>query len=468
MGQGRGASEVMVRLTLAAALFAIAGDVTCAQAGAAFPIEEVDRWLDKLHATHGFSGAVVIERDGSVVYSRGIGAANAETGRSFTPDTPTDGAALAKPFTAASLLMLVEDGSIDLQAPVKKYVTEYPDATTAVFDLLSHRAPLPDYAAFSALMKQGKPVTTPALLAEAERMSASAPPAAAGAYRYADCGLCLDTAALVVERVTGKRFDAVLRQQIFFHLGIENAFIRQPRLSALPADRAVGYRTLDGRRERYDAEDFEAFYGGGNLYASARDLARFARAHAIPPPRNARFALSGRALWPVVPAGGLSYGLTLGNWYCENGALRCYYPGLHRGFYNVMYWDRAKRITVVYVSNSGIAPWLRSSITRELVAAAEGGSITQPVEPKLATLTDEKLRGALGIYDVPGAGRVTLLHDAGKHYVRSDIGLLYPLHRVSPTLFYVPGLDAYVGLGEDSRLSWTTVFLESYGVRVAS
>ena len=78
------------------------------------------------------------------------------------------------------------------------------------------------------------------------------------------------------------------------------------------------------------------------------------------------------------------------------------------------------------------------------------------------------LKSAGGVYDVPGAGRITLMHVDDKPYLRSDIGFHYRLHAVSATMLYAPGLDAYIGIGEDKRLSWTTVFLESFGIRVAS
>ena len=459
MGQGGSTIQIMVRLTFAA-IFSLFAEVALAQA---FPIEDVDKWIDGLAKSQDFSGAVIVMRDGNVVYSRGAGSANAETARAFTPDTPTDGASLAKAITAASLLMLVEDGSIDLQAPVKRYVSEYPDPATTVYDLVAHRAPLPDYDAFKALLKEGKPLTTLAMLNESAKVASST---TTPAPRFNYCNVCLDAAALVVERVTAKRFDAVLRQQIFFYLGIDNAFIRPARLSALPADRAIGYRMKDGRRERFDAEDLEGFYGGGNLYASARNFARFANAFVVPPQGTKRFALSPRTPWPLLPPGGLSYGLTLGNWYCANGGERCYVPGGDRGFYNVMYWDRTKRIVVVHVSNSSIAPWLQPLITRELIAAAEGRNVARLVEPKHIPLTPEALKSAAGIYDVPGAGRVTLSMVDDTPFLRSDVGFHYRLHPVSPTMLYAPGLDAYIGIGEDKRLSWTSVFLESFGIRV--
>jgi CubicO group peptidase (beta-lactamase class C family) len=406
----------------------------------------------------------VIERDGDVVYSRGVGVANDETRRMFTPDTRTNSASLAKPFTATLLLMLVEEGLVDLDAPVRRYVSEYPDATSTVYELLSHGARLPEYEAFSALVRPEQPVTTSAMLVESGRIALSAP--RSGAMRFHYCNLCLDAAALVVERVTGQRFEQVLRDRLFTPLGIDRAFVRPARLADMPADRAVGYRIRNGRHERFDAQDLEGFYGGSNLYASAREFARFARAFATASAVPGT-AVMRRALGPAYFQRDVVSGLTLGGWYCAAGGERCYYTGDHRGFYNVMYWDRVRRLVVVYVSNSTIAAWLRPRIARELVAAAEGRAVSPLVEPPpLLALTPESLRAASGSYEVPGVARVALLVDQEKVYARVASGVEYRLYPLSPTMLYGPGLDAFIGVARDGRLSWTTVFVEALGTRV--
>jgi CubicO group peptidase (beta-lactamase class C family) len=452
--------RVIAALALLAGAFASTAGF--AQARPAFAAEALDKWIEALHAEHDFSGAVVIERDGAVVYARGIGMANAATSTTFTPDTPTDGASLAKPITATALLLLEDAGALDIDAPVRRYVKEYPDETTRVFELLAHRPLLPDYPAFAALIAEKKPITTLAMLQEVGRTPPPAPPA--GPVRFHYCNLCLDAAALVVERVSGRSFASHLRERIFVPTGIDRAFVRPAKLAALPADRAVGYRFREGKRETFDALDNEGFHGGANIYASARDFARFARAFALPAKQTS--PVPKKALWPLFPHGDLLAVLTLGQWYCTAGADRCYSTGSHRGFHNVVYFDRSQRLVVAYVSNSGVAPWLAPRITRELVVTAEGRLPAPPVEPRLATLSPEVLAGAAGTYDVPGAGRVTLLDVDGKPYVRAGgSGVEYRLHPVSPTLLYAPGLDATVGIGEDKRLSWVTALIDSYGTK---
>jgi CubicO group peptidase (beta-lactamase class C family) len=446
-----------------AALGALALATGCAQPAARVDAPDLDRLFDQLHATHGFSGAAVVTRQGDVVYSRAVGLADPFEGRPFVPDTRNDGASLAKPFTATLVLMLAREGRLDLDAPVRRLVAEYPDDRTTLRDLLAHEAPLPDYGegVFEALFRQGEPVTTAAMLLAVRDGSVPARPPAPGRFVY--CNLCLDAAALVVERAMGQPFEQVLRARILDPVGMERAFFRPARLADMPPDRAIGYRMRDGKPERFDAEDLEEFYGASNLYASAGEFARFGRAYAL------GAALPGAdvmrvALEPGRPAD--RTGITLGGWYCAKDRQRCYYTGHHQGFFNVLYWDRTRKLAIAYVSNSTIAPWLQPRIARSLIDAAEGRAVTAPVEPTLATLDAATIAGAAGRHDVAGIGIVTLDPRAGRRSVRIDGGIEYPLYRVSPTQWYSPGVDALVGLTPSGALAWTDLFVDTTGTRL--
>lgn len=446
-----------------AALGFLALAAGCAQPAPRLDAVELDRYFDQLHATHGFSGAAVIERQGAVAYSRAVGLADPFDGRPFFPDTRNDGASLAKPFTATLALMLASEGRLDLDVPVRRWVAEFPDDRTTLRALLAHEPALPDYGndEFKALFSKGEPVTTAAMLAAVRDGAVPARPPAPGRFVY--CNLCLDSVALVIERAIGQPFEQVLRARILDPVGMNRAFIRPARLADMPPDRAIGYRTRDGRPERFDAEDLEAFHGGSNLYASAGEFARFglayARGAAVPGADVMRIALEpGRPADPT--------GITLGGWYCAPDRQRCYYTGHHQGFFNVLYWDRSRRLGVAYVSNSTIAPWLQPRIARSLIDAAEGRTIHAPVEPVLVRLEAATTADAAGRYDVVGIGIVTLDPRAGRRSIRVGTGIEYPLFRVSPTQWYAPGVDALVGLTPSGALAWTDVFVDTTGARL--
>ncbi len=98
--------------------------------------------LDQLVVQEKFSGAVVVRGTEGVRFSRGYGWADPFERRQFTPETPADSGSLAKPVTSAAVLLLASEGKIELDAPVNRYLPEYPDATATVRHLLSHSAGL--------------------------------------------------------------------------------------------------------------------------------------------------------------------------------------------------------------------------------------------------------------------------------------------------------------------------------------
>jgi CubicO group peptidase (beta-lactamase class C family) len=102
--------------------------------------------LSALHADGRFSGAVILGRNGETLYEDAWGAADLATGALLTPDTPLDGASLAKTFTAAALWLLVDDGKVDLDAPVQRYVPAFHHAATTVKPLLQHSAGVPEWS----------------------------------------------------------------------------------------------------------------------------------------------------------------------------------------------------------------------------------------------------------------------------------------------------------------------------------
>jgi D-alanyl-D-alanine carboxypeptidase len=151
--------------------------------------DRVDALMAPLVAAHEFSGAVVMERGGRVVYKRGFGIANHAEGLAFTPETAADSGSLAKPFTAAGIWWLAHEGKIALGDPVQRYVPEYPHPQTKIEHLLSHSNGLPpDYAFFDPYLGTEGVRTTAAMLQVVARQ-APRPSFTPGAqYEYSNLG----------------------------------------------------------------------------------------------------------------------------------------------------------------------------------------------------------------------------------------------------------------------------------------
>jgi CubicO group peptidase (beta-lactamase class C family) len=400
----------------------------------------VDALVAPLVEARQFSGAVVLTRRGRVVYERGFGLANHAASLPFTPDTPHDGASLAKTFTAAGLQLLVHEGRIALDTPVQRLLPEYPHAQTTVRHLLSHSNGLPPYYEFfDPHFAKDAVRTTRGLLAVVAREQPA--PSFAPGTRFEYSNLGFDAAALLIEQVTGQGYEAFVAERFFKPLGMRASFARPARLADWRGVRTPGYRWRDGAWQIFDAFDNEAFLGASNLYFSARDLSRWASAFA-----------AGRALPAAVLAAGLQRPLITGHasainglsWYCDGANQRCWYSGSYNAFHSVVYWDRARDESVVYVSNSTLPPWPSISLARDLLAALAGASTSTPAPPAFERFDRNTRPGIAGIYRAAGIGAITIHSTPNGLALRVDGGLEHDLFPVTREDFYVPGLDWFV------------------------
>ena len=418
------------------------------------PIAPVDSYLTDLSAKGLLQGAVVIGRNGRIEYARGFGFADVERAVPFTPETPSDGGSMAKTLTAAAILKLVGEGRVDLDAPVQRYVAEYPHAATRVRHLITHTAGLPNY---DWLDKHQPP---PARRTNADQVALlvreRVQPAFLPGTRFEYDNTAYDVAAMVVESASGQSYANRMRDSVFSPLGMRSAFVRPARLADFAGTRTRGYRRLDDRWVPFDAFEGEAFHGGGNVYLSALDLHAWAGSFLLKPilergtlERGLRFARLDD---------GRETGLTLLNWYRSSDGTRFYYTGNHEGVFSFAYWDRERGLTVSLVTNNGLPNSLKAALPRALIALGEG----RPPEPLAWPPRRERVTPTAAAWNVPGIGRVIVRLEGRRPYLGMPSGVEYAMIQIEPGVFATPGLDAFIRF-EEGALVWDSVFLAARG-----
>jgi len=85
---------------------------------------EIGRLMSVLYERGQFNGAVLVARQGKVIYKNAFGKADFQTDVDFTPDTPTDIGSVTKQFTAMSIMILEERKKLNYDEPVSKYIPE--------------------------------------------------------------------------------------------------------------------------------------------------------------------------------------------------------------------------------------------------------------------------------------------------------------------------------------------------------
>jgi CubicO group peptidase (beta-lactamase class C family) len=91
--------------------------------------------------------SIAVGRDGKILWSEGFGFADLAAHKPVTPQTQFRIGSVSKPLTAAGLMLLMEEGKIDLDADIHKYVPDYPDkgAPITTRQLAGHLAGIRHY-----------------------------------------------------------------------------------------------------------------------------------------------------------------------------------------------------------------------------------------------------------------------------------------------------------------------------------
>lgn len=240
---------------------------------------DVRAWLDGVLPAalerEGIVGATVsVVADGEIIAARGYGhvdAAGADAQQVDPASSLFRIGSVSKVFTATIVMQLVEQGIVDLDAPVQDFV-DFPlpetfDEPITMRHLLSHTAGFEDELAGLITAPGGETVS----LRDAVAIDPPAQiftPGSTPAYSNYSNGL----AAYVVERVTGVPYETLVQERIFDRLGMASATMAQPLPDDRQNDMSNGYR-FDGSEE----VPFEVVSPApaGAISATALDVGRF-------------------------------------------------------------------------------------------------------------------------------------------------------------------------------------------------
>jgi CubicO group peptidase (beta-lactamase class C family) len=234
--------------------------------------DELDRYLERQRQVYQIPAIVVgVIRAGQLVDSRASGLANIELNVPARAQHVFEIGSISKQFTSYAILMLYEQGKVDLRAPVGRYLTDLPERWGAptLHQLMSHTSGLPD---FEEAFDYGVYRETPSdgdFLKRLVDLPIEARPGQKWSYANTNYWLL----ARVIEKVGGLTYAQYMQERIFTPLGMTST------RSALPSQiligRAAGYRLVDGHLENRDAIQPHTGRGLGDIASTVADMARW-------------------------------------------------------------------------------------------------------------------------------------------------------------------------------------------------
>jgi len=214
--------------------------------------------------------ALAVMRDGKIIKAQGYGLANIELNVPVNPETIFQSGSMGKQFTATGVMMLVEEGKVNLDDKITKYFEGAPPGWNAITvrHLLTHTSGIKDYTGED--FEYRKDYTEDELLKKVETFPPDFAPG--DKWSYSNSGYML--LGILIRKATGKFYGDFLQERIFRPLGMTTTRIIS-ETDIIP-HRAAGYRLVKGelKNQEWVSPSLNTTADGA-LYFTVLDLAKW-------------------------------------------------------------------------------------------------------------------------------------------------------------------------------------------------
>jgi CubicO group peptidase (beta-lactamase class C family) len=403
--------------------------------------ERIQHAVDFYRNRDGFMGVVAVQRNHQLIYESSAGYANLASKIPFTRSTRFPIGSLSKQFTAAAILLLLQDKKLKTSDPLRLYYPGAPVAWSSITlrNLLSQTSGIPDFD-FGRIYRDS-PHQPQELIKDVLGKSLGFQPGTK--FEYTNINYML--LSIVIERASGEPFCQFLSNRIFHPLQLNQTCCPwNPRI----ARSAQGYHPSSQGPVAFEDKDLASLAGAGSLYSSADDLIRWTEA--IHEGKLLSKASLAEMTTPLLD--GYGYGLSIDG---EGAQLDISHNGTVEGFYSSLDYLPATHTTVVVLSNQ-VAEGNQSSpgtlaLDTELVQLAMNENALLPSEGKKAQVPEETLRSYAGRYvsvDPDNPVYIILTFRDGKLFIQNEGGpAVLPLRAESAKRFYLANQETEIVFG---------------------
>jgi len=408
-----------------------------------------------------FSGSILIAREGKVLFSKGYGMANLEHEVPNTPQTKYRLGSITKQFTAMAILILQEQGKLNVHDKIKRYLPDAPKTwdEITIENLLTHTSGIYNYTESLEFLKTlPVRVTLKELIARFKDKPLNFKPGEK--FSYSNSGYVL--LGQIIETVSGQNYPSFLKQAILDPLtmnesGYDNA-------TSIMKHRASGYvRRLGIVLTNCDFVDMSIPHAAGAMYSTTLDLLKWDQALYTEKlvPRKSLDAMF------TPHKGNYGYGWMIDKKF---GQTRYEHGGGIMGFVTIIERYPDEKLLVVALSNLENSPI--GSIGTDLAAIALGQRYVVPREPKVARLDPAIYDAYAGRYEADVAGKdrkiITITRDGSRLLCEPAGKAKFVLTPESATLFYIKAADSEARFVKDPSGKVTHLILIEDGHEVTA
>jgi CubicO group peptidase (beta-lactamase class C family) len=237
--------------------------------------EKIIEWAFKRVVKQNYPGAAfLVAQEGEILYQNGYGYADIGHEVRITPETKFRIGSISKQFTAAAILKLQEQGKLNVQDKLSKFLPDYPrgDEVT-LHHLLTHTSGIHSYTNKQDFLKTVTVEVTPEELVDSIREDKfDFDPGEKQSY----CNSGYFILGYIVEKVSGKSLGDYLKETFFDPLNMKDTGIHH--WSLVLDHEATGYSYTGGKVQKAQNWDMSRAGGAGALYSTVGDLYRWNQA----------------------------------------------------------------------------------------------------------------------------------------------------------------------------------------------
>lgn len=308
----------------------------------------IDNYL-KAGSENGFSGAVAVVKNGSLIINKGYGLANKNTQSLNGPNTIFDIGSNTKQFTSTAILKLVEQGLLNLDDPIGAFFDNLPTdkQQITIHQLLTHTAGFTE-----SIGRDFDQISQQDFFKEVFASQLQSTPGQI--YSYSNIGYSV--LGRIIELVSGESYEAFLNKQLFKAAGMKQTGYLLPMWDSIRLSRGYNRNVLDTdppvRRYQEMGEITWHLKANGGINASQNDMLLWYEAlktNKILTPESFQKMTTAHVL---SPKGTFSYGYGWGIKKSEANTPRISHNGSNGTFAHSIIWYPEEDIFILYATNA--------------------------------------------------------------------------------------------------------------------
>ena len=234
---------------------------------------QINQYLCNIYTNNEPGGAVIAVLNQEIVFKKGYGIANMEMKIPIKPDMVFQIASITKQFTAVAIMMLSDQGILDIDKDFRTYLPDFPIKRypITIKHLLTHTSGIADFSDIKpSPLREEKDYTVQEVIDVFKNLPLNYKPGEKVYYNNSGYFLL----GAIIEKVSGKPYGNFIEEEIFFPLGMKNSYYGN-NSKIIPRRVRGYYKNKDGEYKNANYISWTIPFAAGALMSTVEDMAKW-------------------------------------------------------------------------------------------------------------------------------------------------------------------------------------------------